>query len=191
MLYEVITQKAEELGTELTSHENALFIARALLPEFFDAFFEGRHYRIRYRLPSWLAGSEEPWCRVLRTVYEESVSRPTSLSPQQGEFLRSLVVNANPKHVVEIGSFIGVSTLWIASALKDARNGGRLTAIDLFADIFPMANGSRTRCILDPIVMVKKNLKEAGLDGLVRLMPGDSREIGAKWGDLKQSYNFV
>lgn len=181
-----ILKKAEELGTPLTSHDNAVFIERALLPEFFDAFFEGQHYRTRYRLPSWLASSEEPWCRVVRAVYEESVSRPTSLSPQQGEFLRSLVVNANPRHVVEIGSFIGVSTLWIAGALKDARNSGRMTAIDLFADIFPMANKSRTRCILDPIVMVKKNLKEAGVDSLVRLMPGNSQEIGAKWGTLGQ-----
>src|ERR1700758_823595 len=59
------------------------------------------------------------------------------------EFLRALVTTVKPNLVVETGTFLGVSTLWIADGLK--RNGF----------------GKIISCELDPIVFAKAQEKIA------------------------------
>ena len=63
------------------------------------------------------------------------------------EFLRTLVTTTKPDLVVETGTFSGISTLWIAEALK--RNG----------------RGKIITCELDPVVYAKANTRiaESGL----------------------------
>lgn len=178
---EDLTAAAERLGV-LASVENGFpSIARRALPAFFDAYFEGRRYELTYRQPSWLRNSAEPWCRALSAAYDDPISRPTSVSPQQGEFLRSLVANSNPSHMVEIGTFLGVSTLWIASALKDAGRGGLLHSIDLFEDVLPLRNKTRTRCVVNPVDVARSRVLEAGLADHVRLIESESKIAGANW----------
>ncbi len=51
------------------------------------------------------------------------------------EFLRTLVTTAKPNLVVETGTFMGVSTLWIAEALR--LNGfGRIVSCEYDAKVF-------------------------------------------------------
>ena len=54
------------------------------------------------------------------------------------EFLRTIVTTAKPKLVVETGTFMGISTLWIAEALK--QNGfGRIVSCEYDPLVFAKA----------------------------------------------------
>ncbi|TCK71551.1 O-methyltransferase [Acidipila rosea] len=77
------------------------------------------------------------------------------------EFLRTLVTTVKPELVVETGSFLGVSTLWIAEGLK--RNGfGRVIS-----------------CEFDPVVFAKAKEKIAasGLAEWIELRNESSLEM--------------
>lgn len=182
-----VTEKAAEFDIGLVSHGSVAHVRREHLPEFFEFLYGDKAYTLKYRLPSYLRTSPEPWCATLRSMYDDTIARPSSLSPQQGEFLRSLVTNSNPKTVVEIGTFFGISSIWIGAALQDAANGGRLYSIDLFKDILPMPNGRRTKCILDPMHKVAENVARAGLQECVTLIQGDSRVVGGKWPEISSA----
>jgi predicted O-methyltransferase YrrM len=77
------------------------------------------------------------------------------------EFLRTLVTTAKPELVVETGSFLGVSTLWIAEGMK--RNGF----------------GKVISCEYDPLVFVKAQEKIAasGLSEWIELRNESSLEM--------------
>lgn len=62
------------------------------------------------------------------------------------EFLRSLVTTLKPELIVETGSFLGVSTLWMAEGLRS--NG----------------SGKIISCEFDPVVFTKAQEKIAGSD---------------------------
>jgi len=176
----VLEEKAKELSMDI-SHDGHGAILRSDLPVFFEDLFKEKHYKLTYSLPKWLRTSSASWTKELCDLYSSPMTRPTSLSPQQGEFLRSIVVNSNPKSMVEIGTFLGVSTLWVGGALKDANKGGKLHSIDLHSDILPYSSGTQTRCILDPFPIVKERIVKAGLNEQVTLIQGDSKAIGKEW----------
>lgn len=77
------------------------------------------------------------------------------------EFLRTLITTVKPNLVVETGSFLAVSTLWIAEGLK--RNGfGRIVS-----------------CEFDPVVYAKarENVAGSGLAEWIDLRNKSSLEI--------------
>ena len=77
------------------------------------------------------------------------------------EFLRTLITTTKPNLVVETGSFLGVSTLWIAEGLK--RNGfGRIVS-----------------CEFDPVVYAKarENIASSGLAEWIDLRNESSLEM--------------
>ena len=77
------------------------------------------------------------------------------------EFLRTLVTTTKPELVVETGSFLGVSTLWIAEGLK--RNGfGRIIS-----------------CEFDPVVFAqaRKKIAASGLGEWIELRNESSLEM--------------
>jgi cephalosporin hydroxylase len=54
----------------------------------------------------------------------------------------NLLINIRPRTVVELGCFIGVSTIWIAAALEE--NGeGIVHGVDLFDPVAPNPPFSR------------------------------------------------
>ncbi len=61
---------------------------------------------------------------MLRTGRAESIP---VVRPAVGRFLKVAVAASKPKRVVEVGTAIGFSTLWMASALGE---GGRIDTID-------------------------------------------------------------
>ncbi len=77
------------------------------------------------------------------------------------EFLRTLVTTVKPELVVETGSFLGVSTLWIAEGLK-ANGFGRVIS-----------------CEFDPIVFAsaKEKIEASGLDEWIELRNQSSLEM--------------
>ena len=76
--------------------------------------------------------------------------------------LAELVREAKPRKVLECGSAIGYSGLWIARELKAARNGGKLISIEI-----------------DPkrAEEARKNFRNAGLEKFVTVKVGDAREV--------------
>ncbi|MFX4284476.1 O-methyltransferase [Aliarcobacter butzleri] len=86
----------------------------------------------KWTLPKLIKNSNEIWAKELVKIYERDISFPASLSPAAGELYRSLLLNIAPKTIVEIGIFMGVSTIWAASALKDLEIDAKIYSIDLF-----------------------------------------------------------
>ena len=77
------------------------------------------------------------------------------------EFLRTLVTTVKPELVVETGSFLGVSTLWIAEGLK-ANGFGRIVS-----------------CEFDPVVFAEaaKKIAASGLAEWIELRNESSLEM--------------
>lgn len=80
------------------------------------------------------------------------------VSPDAGRFLYALVRAAQPGTVVEFGTSFGVSTIYMAAALRD-RGGGRVVTTELLP-----SKADRARQYID----------EAGLSNLVDLRVGDA-----------------
>ena len=77
------------------------------------------------------------------------------------EFLRSIVTTVKPELIVETGSFLGVSTLWMAEGLK--QNGF----------------GKIISCEVDPVVIAKARQKiaESGLSEWIELREESSLDM--------------
>ncbi|MDT3400102.1 CmcI family methyltransferase [Streptomyces sp. B1866] len=81
------------------------------------------------------------------------------VSARGGDLLYALVRAVRPTTVVEFGTSYGISTLYLASAVRD--NGhGRVVTTELSAD---------------KIAAARANLAAAGLDDLVTVLEGDAR----------------
>jgi caffeoyl-CoA O-methyltransferase len=60
-----------------------------------------------------------------------------NIGEDQGRFLEMLVALMDARTVVEVGTFTGMSALWLARGLPD---GGRLTCFDISDEFLPAAN---------------------------------------------------
>jgi predicted O-methyltransferase YrrM len=89
------------------------------------------------------------------------------------EFIRTLVTTIKPNLVVETGSFLAVSTLWIAEGLK--RNGF----------------GKVVSCEFDPVVYAKarENVTNSGLAEWIDLRNESSPEMQVDAGGVLISYS--
>jgi len=90
------------------------------------------------------------------------------------EFLRTLVTTTKPELVVETGTFIGVSTLWIAEALR--LNGfGRIVSCEYDAKVFAVARqkveASEFRDLID---LRNESSMEMKVEGNIDLFFSDS-----------------
>ncbi|MBX3360257.1 MAG: class I SAM-dependent methyltransferase [Phycisphaeraceae bacterium] len=132
----------------------------------------GEHPR-RWQYPSYLVNDAVPWLRSLRELYENPLAFPASLSPEAGLMLHGLVRNARPRVAVEVGTFVSVSTHWIASALKENGEGATLHCFD---DFGPIKKGAwrDAEMLSGREEWVKDRLDRAGLLSLCRLYPGNS-----------------
>ena len=102
---------------------------------------------------------------VVEELYRQPGILPWSVDAETGRFLYSLARLAQPDLAVEVGTYHGISTLWLARALED--NGkGQLISLDLFED--------------PPIEDVQRTIEQARLAGRVQLVRGPSTTIGAE-----------
>lgn len=81
------------------------------------------------------------------------------IGPLVGRFLHLLVRACKPRSILEIGTAIGYSTIWLASALPDS---SRLTTIEIDEKILRTA---------------KENIEKAKLATKVRLLLGDAAKL--------------
>jgi predicted O-methyltransferase YrrM len=81
-----------------------------------------------------------------------------SVSPEMGQFLFMTAMILKPKIILELGSSIGVSTIYFAEALRQINNDGFVIATEL----------SKEKC--DNIL---KNAELVGLNQYVKILYGD------------------
>jgi caffeoyl-CoA O-methyltransferase len=91
-----------------------------------------------------------------------SSQRTRNVDGDTGRWLGLLVRATGAREIVEMGSSNAVSTIWLAAAARDT--GGRVTGTEILPDRAATAN---------------RNLAEAGLDDIARIIPGDARETAA------------
>jgi predicted O-methyltransferase YrrM len=92
------------------------------------------------------------------------------IGPLVGRFLHLFVRACKPSSILEIGTAIGYSTIWLASALPDS---SKLTTIEIDEETIEIA---------------KKNIVEAKLSAKVRFLLGDAGELIPQ---MKEKYDFV
>lgn len=79
--------------------------------------------------------------------------------PEDGRLMRMLTESLEAKHVVELGTANGYSSLWFCLALRST--GGKLTTHELAPD---------------RIALARANFKQAGVEGLLTLVEGDAHQ---------------
>jgi predicted O-methyltransferase YrrM len=107
--------------------------------------------------------------RDLNEVYQRFAGNFLSVSPRFGRFLYMCARACKAKRIVEFGSSMGISAIYMAAALRDM-GGGRLIGTDL-----------------EPgkIERARANVAAAGLADFVEFRLGDAREtLSADLGDI-------
>jgi predicted O-methyltransferase YrrM len=97
---------------------------------------------------------------------------PLAISAEVGEVLHALVLTARPSLIVEFGASLGISTIYLASALADLGAGKLITT-----ELLP-AKAKRT----------ESTIAAAGLGRYVEMRCGDARETLA---DIDQPVGFL
>lgn len=90
------------------------------------------------------------------------------------EFLRTLVTTIKPRLVVETGTFLGVSTIWIAQALKE--NGfGRIISCEYDPAVFAKAKVKiEASGVADVIDLRNESSLEMSVNGEIDFLFSDS-----------------
>lgn len=162
--------------------EDSYYIYEKDIPTLFAELASSRPVK-KYHIPSFFQGQPEAWLHELNTVYESPDACPACLSPEQGQLIRALILNIAPRHIVEIGTFIGVSTIWMAGALEEIGGESAISSIDLFQDILPFQS-SNFIYIDKPLKRLKDRLDRIGLRHRVNFFKGNSVQIGSNYARL-------
>ncbi len=102
-----------------------------------------------------------------RKVYRSHADHFLSVSPIYGRFLYAMARASRATRIVEFGTSMGVSTIYLAAALRD-NGGGTLIGSEL-----ETAKVERAR----------SHVEAAGLADLVEIREGDARDTLAEVGD--------
>lgn len=153
----------------LSYHQSAFFRAEALHPD-----------PEPWAFPAFLDNPDCRWLQALKRLYADPITFPASISPEAGLLLHGVVLNARPKVVVETGTFLGASAIWMAAAL--AETGGVLHCFD---DFIPVKPGPWRPHEMKSGVLefVTEHIAEAGLADHVVLHPGNSAFELRAWAD--------
>ncbi|KAJ2070267.1 hypothetical protein GGH13_004146 [Coemansia sp. S155-1] len=121
----------------------------------------------------------QPEPPVLASIREAAVARdPTEaqkmISPLQGAFMRHLVSMQRPKSILELGSYIGYSTIWLAHGLQTIPGSTLCT------------------CESDQTIahIAEENVKLAGLTDTVRVVNAPADLLLTEW-DPSHKLDFV
>ena len=110
--------------------------------------------RLASQLPRWIRGRPLPWARLEPRLSDLSLS----IDPGGGAFCYLLARASNARCVVEFGTSFGVSTIWLALAVRE--NGGGVVI--------------GTERVPEKAARARQHLREAGLSDLVDLREGDA-----------------
>lgn len=108
-----------------------------------------------------------------RRFYERLKEQPLAVSRKTGVLLYMLARATGARTIIEFGTSFGISTIHLASALRD-NGGGRLIGSE-----FEPSKVNRAR----------QNIETAGLSDLVEIREGDALETFTR--DLPEQIDFV
>ena len=100
---------------------------------------------------------------ALETVAQQELVRSDiqpSIGPEVGKLLGLLIRLTRAQRVLEMGTCLGYSTIWLAQALR--ATGGKLVSVEYRENLFEDT---------------QRNLELAGLADVVELIQGDARAI--------------
>jgi predicted O-methyltransferase YrrM len=152
--------------------------------QFYPRMYVTEHPR-RWAFPAYLDNPNSRWLQQLKALYAMPISFPASLSVEAGLLLHALVRNIRPRVVIETGTFVGVSALWIAAALAENGDNGELHSFDDFA---PVGKGPWREVEMPEgrMEFVAAMIAGAGLSDHVVIHPGNSSfEIRAAHEEFK------
>ena len=120
------------------------------------------HLQLDPALESYLITMQSEADEVNRQTDDHWV-RPRSLHPDSAAFLSLLARIAGAKRILEIGTSVGFSTIYLADAVR--QSGGHITTIELMPEKSEKA---------------RQNIQAAGLSEYVALRTGDIRELAGQ-----------
>jgi predicted O-methyltransferase YrrM len=102
---------------------------------------------------------DNDWIKPVEQQCEQANIPMWQISANQGKFLQILAKLNNAKHILEIGTLGGYSTIWLAKALPQH---GKLITIEMNPDYAAVA---------------QKNMMLAGVDKIVDIQTGNALDI--------------
>ena len=109
------------------------------------------------KLPGLFTGKGIKWDKTKTDFYKDKY---IPIEPDQGIFLYLLARSINAQNIVEFGTSFGISTIYLAAAVRD--NGGG-TVIG-------------TEIVPEKVIQARQNIADAGLDNYVDIREGDAIE---------------
>lgn len=106
-----------------------------------------------------LVGSEDEILKATNDSVNEANIPPISVSANQGKFLQVLAKTCNARNILEIGTLVGYSTIWMARALP---KGGKLISLEYEPRHAEVA---------------KRNIDRAGLSNVVEIRIGKALDL--------------
>lgn len=121
-----------------------------------------------------LAETGVPWAAELVDLYQHNAAWPSSIAPEAGMLLQALVRNIQPTTIVETGTCVGASTIWMASGLQLLGPAG---VIHTFDDFRPVSD---QRLALSPLFQdrlkgVEDRFERARVADRIKIHVGDSK----------------
>lgn len=113
-----------------------------------------RHYLPM--LPRVLIGRRLPWHRMERFYADKYIA----LEREQAAFCHLVARSIGARRIVELGTSFGVSTIWLAAAVR--ANGGGVVIT--------------TEVVREKALRAHRNIDDAGLGRFVEIRVGDARE---------------
>ena len=95
----------------------------------------------------------------------KEINRPITINPEDGKLLQLLIKMNNCKNILEIGTFYGYSTIWMARALS---NDGHIFTIEKDKSSFDIA---------------QQNFNEAKVNDKITILEGDANDVLPKLND--------
>jgi caffeoyl-CoA O-methyltransferase len=106
-----------------------------------------------------LVGSEDEILQATNDSVNEANIPPISVSANQGKFLQVLAKTCNARNILEIGTLVGYSTIWMARALP---KGGKLISLEYEPRHAEVA---------------ERNIDRAGLSNVVEIRVGKALDL--------------
>ena len=160
-----------------------LFLTQESIDVFLNNYIRERNIlpnKFSHKLPDYMESANSGWLLVLKNHYGMQAANPASVSPAQGELLKAILANISAKTVVEIGSYLGISTLWLAAGMASSNLRGRLYAIDTYVPKFPWPPYHYS-CVVDPKSLVSNAIDSAGFSDIVHLVESDSKTAASNF----------
>jgi predicted O-methyltransferase YrrM len=110
-----------------------------------------------------------------RKVRVKPDQRMLAITKETGEFFHSVLVGMKASRVLELGTSVGYSTLWLAAALLENHKNPQITTIE--------KNQLK-------IQRAKRNFERAGVDGVIHIKQGQILDVLKKM-PKKPTFDFV